>query len=69
MRKSNSELLDEIARAAIRCVDEALRGVAPLSHDGTDMVLMPEIIFRRLEDAVKELVSSGEYGPGDRYTE
>ncbi len=61
IKRSVSELLDEIARASIRCTDEVVRLKVRPQHDGTEMLLIPEIIFNRLERAVKELLETGEY--------
>jgi len=56
---SISELLDEIARASIRVVDEVCK--KPADHDGTKMVLVPQVLFERLEAAAKALQETGEY--------
>lgn len=58
---SISQLLDEIARSSIRCVDEAWKETPRPKRDGTKMILVSEPLFNRLEKAVNQLVATGEY--------
>lgn len=56
-----STAIDEVTKAAIRVVDEAVTLTQPPVHDGTKMVLVPESLFTRLKEAIGRLREFGEY--------
>lgn len=67
------ELLDEVSRASIRCVEKAWQEEPPPKRDGTKMVFIPELLFDSLNSAVQRLIVTDRYndsksnsGKGDK---
>lgn len=52
--------MSEVILAALRCIEEVVRLTQPPIHDGTKMVLVPEVLFKRLEQAVKVALDAHE---------